>query len=265
MRLDLAKMAKANGYKRKKTVFKAILPPQAMGQELARILISAGPEVWAAALPAINRAYEQALSQLQRDSANDVKFEIDSAAATAGGVFVEITTRVISWVRRVEAWHRGKFVSLINAANVDLSTVLFSGDVAETMSAIVERNVSLIKDVSAQAQGKISDIVFRGLQKRTPARDVAKELRNAVGFARDRSIRIASDQLQKLTSTLDRERMAQVGLDEYEWQHSGKLHYRPEHRARNGKDFNLGEPKGDEPGDKIFCGCKRKPILSLED
>lgn len=264
MRVDLARLAKQQGYRRKVTVFRPIIAPRTLADELARILLAGGPAIWAEASPAIKAAYAQALSELKTDSARDVHTEIDTAGIRAANVFAEITAQIARWVSRVEAWHRGKWVDLISPTGVDLSTILHSGDVAETMETVVARNVALVKDVSAQAQGRISDIVFRGLQERTPARDVAREIRGAVDMARSRSIRIAADQAQKLTSTLDRERMAQVGIDKYEWQSSGKINAREEHAERNGNVYALGEPE-DEPGELINCGCKRRPILSMDD
>lgn len=264
MRIDLVTLAKRAGYRRKRTVLRTIRPPSTLSSELARILSDAGPRIWEAALPAINAAYAQALTELQTDAARDVRFEIDATGVRAANIFTEITTRIVRWVSRVEQWHRDKWTALISPTGVDLSTMIHSGDVSETLETVVARNVALIKDVSAQAQARISDAVFRGLQKRSPARDVARELREAVDMSRARSIRIASDQLQKLTSTLDRERMEQVGIEKYQWQHGGALNPREEHLDRDGNVYDLGEPE-DEPGELINCSCKRAPILSIDD
>lgn len=264
MRINLKAAARQQGYRRKRTVFRPVVPSPTLATKYATILLSAGPHIWAAAAPAIVAAYTTALSQLQTDSARDVQTEIDAAAARMNTIFAEITTRTARWLYRVEDWHRKRWVNLIYPTGVDLSTVLTRVDVAETLETVLARNVALIKDVSTQAQGRISDAVFRGLQERTAARDVAIAIEEAVAMSRRRSIGIASDQLQKMTSALDRERMQQMEIDEYEWQHSGKLHPREEHKARNGKTFKLGEPE-DEPGELPYCGCKRRPILSMDD
>jgi uncharacterized protein with gpF-like domain len=60
--------------------------------------------------------------------------------------------------------------------------------------------------------------------------------------------------------------MQQAGIDEFEWVHSGKVHFRPWHRARNGKRFKLeGEiPPDDMPGIPIFCGCRKRAVLPLD-
>jgi SPP1 gp7 family putative phage head morphogenesis protein len=59
--------------------------------------------------------------------------------------------------------------------------------------------------------------------------------------------------------------MKQAGLDEYQWQHSGKLHYRPHHRARDGKIFKWGEIDPlDMPGIPPFCGCKKRAVIRFD-
>ena len=130
---------------------------------------------------------------------------------------------------------------------------------------VLNRNVSLVRDVSDTIRGKIADTVFRGLQARTPVREVAKQMRDVTGLQRARSVRIASDQSVKLSSALDAERMKQAGLEKYEWIHSGKVNAREEHLARAGNIYALGEPAGDEPGMAIACGCHRGAVLSMDD
>lgn len=146
---------------------------------------------------------------------------------------------------------------------MELSTLIGPADVADILEAVVARNVALVRDVSAQAQARISDSVFRGLTNRTPAREVAKELREGVSMSRRRSINIASDQLTKPTSTLDggahassRHRKVEVdalgqeaptrGAQDAEWQ---RLH--------------LQRSPADMPGELPFCGCRKLAVVEL--
>jgi SPP1 gp7 family putative phage head morphogenesis protein len=147
---------------------------------------------------------------------------------------------------------------------VDLQTLIGPADVQETLDALIGRNVALVKDVSAQARGRISDSVFRGLTERRPAREVAKEIREAVAMSRRRSLNIASDQLTKVSSALDGERMRQAGIEKWKWMHSGKLHPRAEHKARNGKVYTFADPPPDMPGEKPFCGCRKLAVVELD-
>lgn len=154
--------------------------------------------------------------------------------------------------------------NVFSAASVDLTTMLGPVDAKETLDTVLARNVALIRDVSEEARGRIADIVLRGLQARTPAREVAKELNEAIGKSQARSVRIASDQLNKLTSALDAERQRQAGIEEWIWRHSGKRHPREDHLARNGKHYTDETAPEDEPGELPFCGCRRQAWLNLD-
>jgi uncharacterized protein with gpF-like domain len=82
----------------------------------------------------------------------------------------------------------------------------------------------------------------------------------------------------KLASALDAERQRQAGMDVWKWNHSDKLHPRPEHVARDGKLYadepehrgKLGNgqevlvPPPDRPGELPFCGCVRQAVLVFE-
>jgi len=147
----------------------------------------------------------------------------------------------------------------------------------ETLGAVIERNVGLVKSVSDEARRRIADSVFRGLQNRTPAREVAKDIREAVALERRRALRIASDQTVKVAAALNEERRRQAGIMAWEWIHSGKLHPRPEHEARDGKLYSddpadvgaeyqgrvVRKPPEDKPGQLPFCGCTSRAVLIL--
>ena len=81
---------------------------------------------------------------------------------------------------------------------------------------------------------------------------------------RARSQRIASDQLTKLNSSLASERRRQAGLDEWEWKSSHKLHFRPEHAARDGKVYSDATAPNDLPGQLPFCGCRELAVLNFD-
>jgi uncharacterized protein with gpF-like domain len=90
---------------------------------------------------------------------------------------------------------------------------------------------------------------------------VAKELQAVVGISKKRAVRIASDQLQKLTSQLDTERMLDVGIKKWKWRHSGKLHPRVEHVARDNKIYLFSKPPDDMPGELPYCGCAKSAVI----
>jgi SPP1 gp7 family putative phage head morphogenesis protein len=264
MRFDLAKIARQVGYRRKSTTFRPITLPKSVAAEYFAIIQPVLTNV-RNAVPAIMAQYERSLRELTTDKASDVEVEISALEQFGQSIGVVFSARIMRWIERVESMHRSKFsANVLTPVSVNLATMIGQADVIETLETFLARNVALIKDIHAQQKAKISEIVFRGLQSRTPARTVARDISEATGFARQRATRIASDQLQKITSALDEERMRQAGLDEYIWQHSDKVNFRPEHKARDGKKYKLGEFGDDEPGMRPFCGCKRAPVLSFE-
>lgn len=271
MRVDLRGQARAAG-RRGRVILPQIDPTKAQETDLARLYVAV-VRIWAEGvrnriLPAYRRSLaQQAADGLTLDRAGDVEVEIAAVENEAVQAIFTFRGLFQAWADVLQRWHmRRVILSLRYATNVDLTTLMHPQDVAETIEDVLARNVALIRNVSDQTRGKIADIVFRGLQNRTPAREIASQIREATGFARDRSLRIASDQTTKLAASLDRERQLQLGMTSFEWRHSGKVHYRPEHKARNGRVFRWDGEVGrnDPPGYAPFCGCKAKGVLELD-
>ena len=255
MRIDVALAAGL----RRDAILPAIGTPQAHVQALFRIYLAAVATWEKAAREVIVPAYERSLSGLVLDDAAGLELEISRIDPIA------ILRRPIEdWARDTSAWHMRRFAeNLRNSTSIDIGPFLPAMPTNETIAQATARNVALIRSVSEEARAKISDIVIRGLSERQPSRAVARQISDVTGFARDRSRRIAKDQTAKLVAALDTRRMLSAGLVEFKWKHSGKEHYRPWHKARDGKTFRLDDPelRGDMPGDKPFCGCKKRGIV----
>ena len=266
MKIDLASRVKRPS--RRPIVLRPVQPTQAQASDLAAIYLRI-PAAWAAGQDRIVAAYERTLSEMQLDSADDTNGAIDDIANQIRRLVLMLTPELRDWAVRVERVHRGKWVrSILSASDVDLSTVLTAGDVNDTLQAQIEWNVSLIRDVSDQTRQKIANAVFAGLQQRKPANEVAKEISEAVGMARSRARRIAGDQTVKLGERLNRARQEQAGITKFKWRHSGKMHPRSWHLARNGKEYpweGSGIPAGDMPGVPPFCGCTAQGVVEFDD
>jgi len=265
MKYDLAQLARAQGVRRTK-VLRDIKPPAMFATNLYHSVYAPIVSEWSMAVPAIMAEYTRALGDLTTDSPADVQAAIDNADSAASVLFFSLTPRLRDWVLRVEKWQRSKWRGAVLAAsNVDIGQLIGPFDVRATLDTTIARNVGLIKDVSAQARQRISAAVFDGLRNRTPAREVAANIRAAVGMSRRRSVNIASDQLSKLTSALADERRREAGIHDWLWLHSGKRNFRPEHRARNGKEYSDASAPNDRPGQLPYCGCRSRGILKMDD
>lgn len=279
MNFDLAAMTARKRKSRRPIVLAPILTTKAQADSLYAIFRRM-LEPWSRAPEILGPLYERELARvLQHDSPDDLGATNDAIAQAINRLILELTPDLRRWAIRTEQWHRGKWIRAVLAgAQVDLETLIGPEDVRETVDAWLVRNTSLIRDVNEQARGKIADAVLRGYQQRQPVSEVMKEVRAATGFATKRARRIASHQTVSLASQLDAERQRQAGLDVWKWRHSGKLHPRPEHVARDGNLYSetkasQGKLNGgqmvlpvpqDEPGELPNCGCVRQAVLVFE-
>lgn len=265
-RFDLAAMTRRlRNPRRKRIPLREIAPPATLATDLYRSVYLPVVEAWSHAVDRIVATYERTLAQMVTDSPADIDNDLSTLGRELDRLILTLTPRLRDWAIRLERWHRGKWRgAVLSATGVDLQTMIGPADAAETVEALIARNVGLVRNISDEARGRISDAVFRGLTNRTPARDVAKEMREAVGMARARAIRVASDQLTKATSALDTERMREAGIDAWLWRHSGKLHAREEHKARDGKRYTFEEPPPEMPGQLPYCGCRKQAVVEFD-
>lgn len=279
MSFSLPRMARQAG-KRRDITLRPIIPTQAAATDLAAIYAPAW-QIWADNIDRILAGYDpQPLSTADTLTIDTVD-QVQAAISSVAQEFLTILTARIApglrqWAVRAERVHRSKWSAAIKSGvGVDLDLILSAKPVEETLGTWLARNVALVQNVSDVTKGKISDSVFRGYQNRTPVRDVAREIREAVGGSRTRSIGIAADQNSKISSALDKERQAEAGLSEYKYRHGGKLHARPWHKARDGHIFTLRTDKevggsdkidaGDGPGEPPWCSCRRQAYIRLLD
>lgn len=282
MRIPLAEMirrARPRGRKRIYTLQPIELPAM-RATDLFRAAYLPVITTWAEAAMRIEAEYERSLAELTTDGAPQLETEIERAANQVGAFILSVRARIEGWARLAEAWHRMRWRrNVLTATSVDLGTFIGPQDVRETFEALLARNVALVRNVSDQTRQRIADAVFRGLQNRTPTREVARELQDAVGMARKRALNIAADQNVKLSSALNEERRRQAGIDSWSWVHSGKVHAREEHKVRNGVLYCEDPGKvgttyegrvvrkvpEDKPGELPYCGCTTRAVLILEE
>jgi len=263
-RFDLAAMARRAGTRRRVVTFRPIIPTKAMAADLAAINRRALAP-WEEARDRIVAAYGQELARvLATDSVNDLVDLFEEIAGFVNHLVLDLTPEMGEWALRVERWHRDKWRDTVLAgANVDIRYMIGPAEAQEQIATFIARNAALVRDTTAQAQGRIADAVWRGLQRRAPLRQVGREIAEALGLARKRANRIAADQHVKLSAALDRQRQREAGLDHWKWKHSGKLHPRLQHVARDGKIYTDETAPEDEPGELPFCGCVRQAVLVL--
>ena len=282
MKYDLAAMTKRVRRTRRDVIaLRPIKAPGTFASDLFASTYAPVVKVWQEAIPEIMEEYERTLGQMTTDAPADVSVRVDLAEARAQSVFVAIAVTLERWVYRIELWHRRRWVAnVLSATNVSLDTLIGPADVRETIQVALARNVGLVKSVSDGTRRRIEAAVFNGFTTRKPSREIAKELREAVGIERRRALRIASNETTTLAAELNQERRRQAGIDTWQWIHSSKRHPRPEHEARDGflysenaerhgkvyqgKRIRKSPQRDDWPGVPIYCGCTSRAVLILE-
>jgi uncharacterized protein with gpF-like domain len=282
VKFDLSAMIRRLRNPRRKAIpIRDVPPPATLATDLFRALYLPVIDRWTAGAERIVAEYERTLGELRTDSPADVRALIDGLSDELQRLILVLTPRLRDWALRVEQWQRGKWRGgVLSATGVDLQTIIGPEGMAQTLDAIVEWNVSLVRDVSDQARQRIANAVFAGFQRRAPAREIAAEIRDAVAMSRRRSIGIAADQLSKLTAKLDEERRREAGLSVWKWRHSGKMHPRKWHQARDGNLYSddqtmIGRevdgeavatppPDDDLPGIPPWCGCRAQAVVVFD-
>lgn len=277
MKYDLASMSRRNGNRKTLTVFRPIRTTQAQARALAEIY----RQMLEPIVSAHSRIVEDYARELHRvlttDSPEEMADLFEEIGAAVERLVLELTPALRNWAIRTEGYHRRKWRDTVLAgASVDLQYLIGPQDVTETLATFIQRNVALVRDISSQARGRIADAVFRGLQRRTPTREVAKEIAKATGMARRRALNVAADQSVKLASALDAQRQREAGLTVWRWNHSDKKNPREEHKARDGFLYadeagdrgkvgtsTIRKPPDDRPGELPWCGCIRQACLVL--
>jgi hypothetical protein len=282
MRYDLATLAARQGLKRRETTFSPILITTAQANDLASIARQIIAP-WLNARSRITEIYARELDRrLQQDALDELTSLFAALGAEVDRLVLDLTPALQNWAFRIEGWHRGKWArSVLAGTDVDISTLIGPSDSIEPIETFMARQTALIRNVSDETRGKIADLVYRGLQQRMPSNQVGRAIAKTLGLARRRANRIAADQSTKLAAALDAQRQREAGLTVWQWNHSGKLHFRPVHLARNGNWYaddpadQGASPSGKEiaappapddlPGIPPYCGCTRQGILILPE
>lgn len=151
---------------------------------------------------------------------------------------------------------------------------LQSGKLRTLYDAAVAENVSLIKSIPEQYLTQVEGAVMRSVTSGRGLADLVPELEKLGGVTERRATMIARDQTRKVYQTINRGRMQEMGLQKFEWVHSGGANKpRPLHVSYHGKIFDFDDPPvidertGEKgfPGQAVNCGCVAKPVWIFED
>ncbi|HEX5034646.1 MAG TPA: phage minor head protein, partial [bacterium] len=164
-------------------------------------------------------------------------------------------------------------VETFNAQQVDKAfRKVFGADysrfepwMTQELKAFTKGNVALIKSIPEQYFEKVEGVVLRGAQTGRLSRDIAEDIAGQFGVSERRAALIARDQVGSFNGNLTKLRQTSVGVTKYIWSTSGDERVRPEHEAREGKEFKWSNPPPDgHPGEAINCRCVALPVFDEE-
>lgn len=267
--IPLAQMVKQKQPHREIIRLRPITPTKAQKQSLADInmrVVRAWEDAEADIVAAYSRA--KAVQDAISDDVSWLEAAIDAVAQYVASQMVIIEQLTLGWANGLNAWHLLQFTGRVDAAtglNIANMAPLATDAATQAVNETTAWNVSLVRDISDQARGRIATATLNGLRNGLPVDQVAAEISKATGMARSRAIRVAIDQTNKLASALDLVRLTEAGFTQFVWVHRSIENPRLWHLARDGKVFRLSDPdlRGDMPGDLPFCRCKRAGLMRL--
>lgn len=194
---------------------------------------------------------EQAFEALRRDYA-----DIGHNAKVAASAFVG----------SVDNTNRQRFYKAMNnAIGIDVSNIIQSEGLEDTLLASTRENVNLIRSIPEEFFKKIETIVYTNTMQGARATSMIKEIQKTYGVTTKRARVIARDQTSKLNAALTQKRQENLGIEEYVWRTAEDGRVRDTHRANNGKTFRWDSPPAatGHPGHDIQCRCVAQPIIKL--
>jgi len=158
-----------------------------------------------------------------------------------------------------------------------LKTSVVSSGQEEVSTALIEENVSLIKSIPQQYLKDVTGSVMRSITTGQGIADLIPAIQKYDGQTYRRAKNIALDQTRKAYNSINRQKLLNNGIKQFEWVHSGGgLHPRESHIKIEGKLFSfenvreeqaaLGVPQSDRglPGEPINCKCTMRAVIVFE-
>lgn len=162
----------------------------------------------------------------------------------------------------------------------------YSGAVREIIKTALYDNVSYIKSIQSKYFTDIAGAVSRAVLDEEGLTELARHLTRYKAMTLRRARNIAKDQCKKAYEALSYQKMAEAGIEKWEWVHGGGTKTVRLNHVRDAKDGGLnhgihrvGEKVWDkearrvkgggfrgeyiEPGQLPFCSCFRRPVITL--
>jgi len=166
------------------------------------------------------------------------------------------------------------------SGGLSIKTDFMTEDLRDVIKASVAESTSLIKSIPQQYMLEVEGAVMRSITTGNGLKDLVPFFEKRAGMVKRRAKNIALDQTRKAYNNINEKRMQALGVNTYEWVHSGggsepRPHHIKSHKSGglNGGVYSLSEPpiidpktgQRGKPGDLINCRCTMRPVFKFED
>jgi len=145
-----------------------------------------------------------------------------------------------------------------------------SSTMSRNMKQAIEDNVSLIKTIPAKHFDRIEKIIRDAFDKGKRAEDIAADIQETGEITDRRAAFIARDQMAKVTSAANEDRLLTLGVERYIWSTSQDERVRKVHAELDGLEFRFDDPPDSgtdgeplSPGFPINCFPGETLLASL--
>jgi SPP1 gp7 family putative phage head morphogenesis protein len=164
------------------------------------------------------------------------------------------------------------------SGGLSLKTGVVTESVKDVSKAIISENVSLIKTIPQIYFKNITGAVMRSITTGNGLADLVPEINKYSKTTERHATNMALDQTRKAYNSINKQRMLNVGVKQFEWIHtSGSRQPRESHIKIDRHIFSfsnveqeqsdLGVPEADRgiPGHAINCRCVMAPVIDFSD
>lgn len=267
MAYNLPRLIRGAGIRRKVIVLRPQYVPLYEEASLAAICL-APVKVWEAGQSDLAAAYQGAISQMTRDSAEgDMSVAILTLDQRAQQAVVSVVPALEAWLAEFYTRHMRRFIANVKSATgVDPFPFIDINAAAEDIAIFQARMTSLISNIADQARKEVGEAIWQGIIDRKPYREVGKAIKERLGIARGRANFIASDQANKLNALLTEIRQEEAGITKFKWETAKDTRVRPEHAALQGKVYEWKKPPSvGLPGTPIRCRCTGAAYIDMDE
>ena len=221
-------------------------------------------------LPALPALLDEVGPTRRVDSAEDIDKAFEAALAAAHKGLPEKTLEAAaqSTALRVTEWSADQFQRQVQRV-VKVNLYDDTSGLAPHLELFVADNVKLIKSLTYGHLEDIKGVVTRGARLGLRHEEVAQQIHQQFGVAKNRAALIASDQIGKLNGEINKLRQTNLGVRRYRWSTSLDERVRKDHRHLEGSIQEWAKPpvvnrrtgERGHPGSAVRCRCSAIPII----